>query len=205
MYCSNCGAEAGGNFCSKCGAPLKDFSAPSPSAGQDWSQEIRYENLIRISEIRDLVAKNAAMAKRRLSVEQFLGLADKVIPWVPLEVVTLHVFRPLYVRLGMKTGKRLSETMSSPPGAVIVAALCSLARRGQSLQQVRQSEDGCLLEATLPSDVWSHEGTLYVSVQRTTTGTRLDCATNIKGQLFDWGKSKRCLKTIFADIKTASV
>jgi hypothetical protein len=33
------------------------------------------------------------------------------------------------------------------------------------------------------------------------TGTRVDGATQIKGQLFDWGKNKRCVETLFADIK----
>ncbi len=201
MFCSNCGAEVSGNFCSKCGAPLGDVSASSATVAQDWSREMLYEKLIRIPEVRDTVSRHAAMAKKRLSGEEFLAFSDKVIPLgVSLEKLGA-VVQPIYVQLGVKTGKEYSETLSSPPGTVIVSALCSLARHGQVLQQVRQFEDGCLLEATLPSDMWSFEGALYVSVRKTGTGTRVDGATKIKGQLFDWGKSKRCLETLFADIK----
>ena len=111
------------------------------------------------------------------------------------------VVQPISAQLGIKTGNEYSETLSSSPGTVIVSALCSLARHVQVLQQVRQFEDGYLLEATLPSDMWSFEGALYVSVLKTEAGTRVDGATKIKGQLFDWGKSKCCLETLSADIK----
>lgn len=201
MFCSNCGAEVSGNFCSKCGTPLKDVSASSSAVAQDWSREVLYEKLIRIPEVRDIVGRHAAMAKKHLSGEEFLAFSDKVIPLgVSLEKLGA-VVQPIYAQLGVKTGKEYSETLSSPPGTVIVSALCSLARHRQVLQQVRQFEDGCLLEATLPSDMWSFEGALYVSVRKTGTGTRVDGATKIKGQLLDWGKSKRCLETLLADIK----
>ncbi len=131
----------------------------------------------------------------------FLAFSDKVIP-LGLSLEKLGaVVQPISAQLGVKTGNEYSETLSSPPGTVIISALCSLTRHGQVLQQVRQFEDGCLLEATLPSDMWSFEGALYVSVRKTGAGTRVDGATKIKGQLFDWGKSKRCLETLFADIK----
>ncbi len=52
MYCSNCGAEASGNFCSKCGAPLKEVPHASADITQDWSREVRYEKLIRIPVVR---------------------------------------------------------------------------------------------------------------------------------------------------------
>jgi hypothetical protein len=147
------------------------------------------------------------MAKKGLSGEGFLAISDKIIPLViPLgfSLETLGaVMQPIYAQLGIKTGKECSETLSSPAGTVIVAALCSLARHGQVIQQVRQFDDGCLLEATLPSDLWSWEGILYVTVRKADTGSRVDGATQIKGQLFDWGKSKRCLETLFADVKAS--
>jgi uncharacterized membrane protein len=34
-FCANCGAEAPGNFCPKCGAPIA--AAPGPGAGQAYS------------------------------------------------------------------------------------------------------------------------------------------------------------------------
>ncbi|HVJ23499.1 MAG TPA: hypothetical protein VM756_06125, partial [Burkholderiales bacterium] len=130
----------------------------------------------------------------------FLAFFDKTIPLgAPLEKLSAVVV-PIYAQLGVKTGKERSETFRRPIGEVLVSALCSLARRAQTLRQVRQFNDGCLLEATLPSDLWSWEGTLYARVSKATDGTRVDGATSIKGQLFDWGKSNRCLGALFEDL-----
>lgn len=201
MFCSNCGAEASGNFCSKCGSSLRDTTIPLPAVVQDWSEEVRYEHLIRIPEVRALIDKHVSMARKSLSGEEFLALADKVLPLgVSLEKLGGAV-QPIYAQLGMKTGKEHSEVLPTSPGTVIVSALCSLARNSQVLQQVQQLEDGCLLEAILPSDIWSWQGILYVSVRKVETGTRVDGATSIKGQWFDWGKSKRCLEMLFSDIR----
>ncbi len=173
------------------------------TVARDWSREVHYEKLIRIPEVRDRIGRQAAMAKKDLSAEEFLASFDKAVPrGVSLEKLGA-VIQPLGAQLGIKTGKERSETLQSPPGTVIVSALCSLARHGQALQQVRQFEDGCLLEAILPSDMWSWEGRLYVSVREAGTGSRVDGATQIEGQLFDWGKSKRCLAALFADLKAA--
>ncbi len=47
MFCSHCGAEASGNFCSSCGSPFADRAGTeTSSAPADWSDEIRYEELL---------------------------------------------------------------------------------------------------------------------------------------------------------------
>lgn len=205
MFCSNCGAEASGNFCSRCGAPLSQGPGPAEPAAEeasgDWSREVVYERLIRIPEVRERISRHAAMASKRMSGQEFLALCEKVVPMgVPLEAIG-SLAQPAYARLGIKTGKERSETLPIPPGTAIVGALCSLARRGQELRQVRQLDDGCLLEATLPSDMWSFAGDLLVEVHASGTGARVDAATKIGGQMFDWGKSNRCLNTLFEDVR----
>ena len=61
--------------------------------------------------------------------------------------------------------------------------------------------DGCVFEAVLPSDPMSLEGDLTVSVRRQGAGTEVAAATKIAGQMFDWGKSRRCLDVFFADLQ----
>ena len=201
MFCSNCGAEVSGNFCSKCGSAVRGAASSNPETPHDWSSEVNYEKLISIPEVRNLIVKHASMAEKHLSSEEFLALADNVIPLgVPLEKI-VAVTQPVYAHLGLKTGGEHSETLSGPVGTIIVSALCSLARHGQVLKHVQQFDDGCLLEATLPSDMWSFEGTLSVNIHQTTAGTRIDGSTKIKGQIYDWGKSKRCLEALFDDMK----
>lgn len=202
MFCSNCGAEVSGNFCSQCGSPIKDSENITTGTTQDWSQEVQYKNLIRIAEVRDLVSRHAAMATKGLSGEEYLAFFDKVIPLgMPMEKLAALV-QPIATYFGVKTGKEYSEIITNPPGTIIVSILCSLAQHGQVLQQVQQFADGCLLEATLPSDLWSFDGSIYVSVHKAGATTRVDATTKIRGQLFDWGKSKQCLETLFADIKS---
>jgi hypothetical protein len=205
MFCSNCGMEASGNYCSKCGTRLMDVQTSTTVVTQDWSREVRYEKLICITEVRDMIKRQAALSKKGLSGEEFLAFFDKVVPMGFSMEKLGAVVQPISAQLGVKTGKERSETLANPPGTVIVAVLCSLARHGQELHQVRQFEDGCLLEAKLPSDLWSFEGTIYVSIREIGKETRVDGATQIKGQLYDWGKSNRCLEGLFADIKTIPV
>jgi len=65
---------------------------------------------------------------------------------------------------------------------------------------VAQEPDGCTFNASLPSDVFSLEGDLAVSVRRSGAHTEVGGVTRINGQFFDWGKSNRCLDQLFADL-----
>jgi len=57
MFCSNCGSRADGKFCSACGHALQAVVAePAEIIPIDWSNEINYERLISVPEVRDRVA-----------------------------------------------------------------------------------------------------------------------------------------------------
>ncbi len=155
MFCSECGKAAQGKFCSHCGAPLASTDVVLAPIAPDWDREVKLETILRYPGVRDEIESNARQARKRLTGEQFLALADKLLPLgVPLEGL-VSVVQPFYERLGIKTGKTRSRPIAAPVGQVIVRTLCSLARHGQALQGVTQAVDGCLLEATLPSDVFS--------------------------------------------------
>ncbi len=206
MFCSECGAKVAGNFCWKCGARLvrpaeaEQRSPMSESTPIDWTNETRYEIISRHPQVRELLARQAALAKKSLTGEEFLAAVDKIAKFgVPLATLA-EIAQPLYVRLGLGTGKSRSETFDLPPGRVIVGVLCSMAWRGQTLRSVEQAPDGCVLGAALPSDMWSLEGDLFVTIRRFESGTRVEAATKVRGQLFDWGKSKAVLNDLFTDI-----
>ncbi len=204
MFCSECGKPAHGKFCSDCGAPLAMTESTSevvPVEGvPEWDREVQYETILKFPGVRDTIERHARQAPKRMTGEQFLMLADKLVPLgVPLEGL-VAVVQPFYSRLGIKTGKERAHQVQAPVGRVIVRALCSLARHGQTLRGVTQAVDGCLLEATLPSDLFSLEGNLLVSVRRSGSQAEVSGATHIGGQLFDWGKSNRCLDQLFTDL-----
>jgi hypothetical protein len=105
--------------------------------------------------------------------------------------------------IGIKTGKTRSQTLPIPPGKAIVAALCSLAGSGQEIRHVEQFADGCLLEASIPSDMWSFEGTLYLRIRGSGHESHVDATTKID-QLYDWGKSTRFLDQLFQALEGAA-
>jgi len=203
-YCSNCGAKVSGNFCSECGASLKssDNSGITSKQYSNWDKTTSYEELLSIQSVRDLIAHHATLSKRSMSGEEFLKSCD--IAFVPLTGVSLSmigsIVQPIYAKLGMKTGKTRSASFNKPPGKILVALLYSLARNGRKVCRVQQGQDGCVIEAIIPSDLWSWEGNLVVSVQSKGDDTYVEAATVIKGQLYDWGKSNRCLEELFSDL-----
>lgn len=201
MYCSQCGSKADGNFCFQCGAPLNAV-ARSTGIPIDWSEIINYEDLLRVPEVRDLIAQHASMAKKRMDVEEFLSICDNA--FAPIKGLSsktvVAIVQPMLAAIGVKTGKTRSQIFQRPAGRIIVATLCSLARHGRPLRQVNQGHDGCAIEATLPSDVYSCAATVVVSISRTGGGTLVEAAATVPGQLYDWGKTKRCLSDLFTDL-----
>jgi hypothetical protein len=214
-YCGFCGQPLSTPFCTSCGKPAPMRAASSSetvmsaefSEAVRWQDEVRYETLIRVPEVRDRIARAAATKQGRMSAEEFLAMADQVVSLVGIKMVSLktlaNVVLPIYERIGIKTGKTRSETLEMPVGATIVAALCAFAAQGQGIRQVQQFENGCLLEVSIPSDAWSWEGSLFVTIRSDRSNTRVDAATTIKGQLFDWGKSQRLLITLFSALESA--
>ena len=155
---------------------------------------------MRRPEVREMLARQAAVAPKRASAEDFLASADKWLkPQVPLEMIS-EVLVPLYSRLGVRTGKEHREHLALPPGRVIVNVMAMLARSGFHPKTVQQAQDGCTIEAIVPSDFRSFEGSLVVTVRRDAHGTEVEAAMVIKGQLFDWGKSRAILDEFFADL-----
>ena len=207
MYCHQCGAEACGNYCSHCGAQLTTADGTLEPAPQDWAEEIRYDVLLRQPDVRELIAHHASQSRKHMSADDFLGLCDKAfVPLVGVSLSTIGaIAQPIYTALGIRTGKTQRGSFPIPTGKVLVAALCSLARHGQSLNDVEQGQDGCLLRADIPSDMWSFAGELLVTIQRQEQSSSVEAATAIKGQLCDWGKSKRILTELFDDIRGLTV
>ncbi len=213
MYCSHCGAKAANKFCANCGQPLDGLPANSiacvePVAAMlsDWREETRYDELLRHSAVRERIEAAASGAKKGMTGEAWLELFDKAYePLVGIKLSTVaSIVNPLYARLGIQTGKERSEWLDLSIGVAIVNALCSLARYNRTLKTVHPASDGCVIEATLPSDIWSFAGDLIITIQQRGTGAQIDAATKIPGQFYDWGKSAKCLEQLFDDLRVRS-
>jgi hypothetical protein len=211
VYCSNCGKKAEGNFCSSCGAPLAGRAAPPamPSeaagtpVGAPGAATFDLAEVARTLDARELVARYAAMAPKQVSGEEFMK-PIQALTGVPVAPI-IAIAQPMYARLGIKTGKERVETIDRPARETFLALLCSLARNGQTVRALHTATDGCVIEAVLPSDLRSFEGTILVTLRRADPGTELRASTTVPGQIFDWGKSNACLNTLLADVRSIPV
>ena len=207
MFCTNCGLKGTGNFCASCGTkhgPVADQESVPEVLPVDWEHEFRYEVLLRVPEVRDRLSK-CGSARKKMTGEEWLGLSDHIFKplchGVSLKTVAT-IALPIYTKMGIKTGKTRTEVVTEPVGRVIVNVLCALAETGLPLAAVHQGDAGCVIEAKLPSDLWSFEGQLVVTIERTNTGTSVGAQTNIPGQWYDWGKSAKYLQQLFGYLQT---
>ena len=207
MFCSQCGVKASGKFCHECGSPLHSAAGPLELTDQDfavpsgdWELDAQYDNVMRVEPVRTAIARQAASAAKGISGEQVLAIYDQVMSSpIPLEKLAA-VVQPLYESWGIRTGKERSEIILAPIGRGIALVLCSFARHCQEFQGVEQHDSGCVLTANLPSSACSLKGQVAVSLVRRESQTAVGARTNISGQMYDWGKSRRCLDQLFSDL-----
>lgn len=207
MFCSECGTAADGKFCFHCGAKMtagealrlvsqehdEDIIPMAEIVAVDWTMETNYRSLLQHAEVRDRIAMASQNYREQLSGEDVLALFDAFSPTgVPLEKVC-RLIAPLYDKMGIRTGKQARVAFTLPPGRILLGVLCALAGAGQKITSVEQATDGCVLNATIPSNIWSLAGELMVSVHAEKRQTVVEAVTKIPGQLYDWGKSQRLL------------
>ncbi|PQO26644.1 zinc ribbon domain-containing protein [Blastopirellula marina] len=198
MFCSECGSQAQGKFCSNCGHPL----APAGPVSDDWENDVRYEAILRVPEVRQVIDRHAKNAKQGMSAETFLSICEKVVDSPVSYGALAEIAQPLWAKAGVRTGKERAEEIMAPIGRTIARAVCSLAKNGQSVESVEQGEGGCVLTAVLPSSIWAMKGELKVSCVRLEHGSLIGAETNIPGQMFDWGKSTSVLAQLFDDLRS---
>lgn len=203
MFCEDCGKPVRGRFCAACGRRSDDADGQLTLADvvDGWRFEDRVEALLQWPEVRAAVDLAGKRAVKRMTGEQLLSLADKLVPQpVSMEGVAA-VAQLVWTRLGVKTDRQREGIVEAPIGETTTRVLCSLAHRGQTLSGVSQAADGCVLEAAQPSDMWSLAGTLVVTVRRrTAVVTEVTAVATVTGQMFDWGKNARCLQLLFEDL-----
>lgn len=195
MFCSECGSQAHGKFCSQCGQPLVVVS-------DDWENDVRYEAIISVPEVRQAIDRQAKSAKQGMTAESFLAICEKVVDSPVSYGALAEIAQPLWAKVGVRTGKERAEEIAAPIGRVIARTVCSLAKNGQPIAGVQQGEAGCVLTAEFPSSIWAMKGELKVSLVRLERGVLVGAETDIPGQMFDWGKSTSALAQLFDDLRS---
>jgi hypothetical protein len=179
-------------------------TSPQPS---DWADEFRLEVLLARPEVQSMVSACAHNARASMSGEEFLRRFANTVPLLAPVPGARSAFLNAAARgherglsRGHQTGKSQSAEFAAPIGHVITAVLCSLARNSQAVTGTEQLEDGCILTADIPSDRKTFGGILTIEIGPTPNGTAVEGTATIPGQVYDWGKSKKVLATLIADV-----
>lgn len=106
--------------------------------------------------------------------------------------------------MGLSTGKttELSLSCSYPSGARAVVFALSAMR--YQITSAFDTAAGAYFEAAMPGDFFAAGGTLKIDLldaDGSGKPLRMIGATEIKGQVFDWGKSKRALAELSAKVQ----
>ncbi len=190
MYCHNCGEQVIGSFCSNCGTPV---------AKQKIKDYTSYSSLVADNRCKQIIASEASKAQSSMSGEEFLQLSEQVIP-IPMKLIG-DFSSKLYANMGLRTGKTRQESLPYTFSYVLLATICSLARQNIKPAAVSEATGICNIEAILPSSMWSWQGQYHIIIESQENKTKISARTEIPGQKFDWGKSKRTLNTLFTEIQ----
>ena len=208
-FCSQCGhaLTPADKFCGGCGRPLGGDTAPAPdqplpiAAGGDWSNEHRYETLMQFPDVRDRVARAAKRAPNILSAEDLLDTTAAIMG-TRVGGKVGRAYSGFMNSLGVKSRHEHSETIDAPIGTAIVRALCNMAANGRRLQHVTQLEDGVIIEAEIPSDMWNFAGAFTVTVQRSEKGSKIEAEAYWPGEFWVVGKDRKAFSGLSSDLRS---
>lgn len=106
--------------------------------------------------------------------------------------------------MGFKTGKTAELTLTCSYPSAVRALVFALSAMRYQITSAFDTAAGAYVEAAMPGDFFAAGGTLKVDVidaDDADKPLRLSAATEIKGQMFDWGKSKRALAELTAKVE----
>lgn len=216
MFCTQCGQKTGetDRFCSACGHalnsasqisnPIQQPETPLVSPDIDWRNSSDFREIFNHPEVRGRIQRVTGATPGGMSADEFLKVAQPLMALAGAGTVKLSVIKdialPIYTKLGIKTENQQQKGFKSTFGETLAAALCSLAARGQSMLDIKQAENGCLIEAKLPSSLWNWEGSILLTLETHPEGILVKGNVSVPGQAFDWGRGKTTLTALFEDM-----
>ena len=208
MYCSDCGVKATGKFCHNCGSLLhvadaaldvqREEIAPSKCK---LGRRSPIRNIVTVDAVRKVISRHAENAPKIVSGEAILAVYDKVVSSpIPLEKLAAIV-QPLYDSWGIRTGKNALNC--SMPRSAAPSLGHSVHWRGWAETDERRTARSRMYpECRVAVFSCALKGTVSISLQSRELWTHVIATTTIPGQLYDWGKSNRCLEHLFNDIRS---
>jgi hypothetical protein len=156
--------------------------------------------------IRDILAADAPKMEAVKSGMSEKEVADLLAPIAGLSTALLQLSfktgEALGETLGIKSGKKVEKVFSYPYVSVVRALVLALGSLKHQITALFDTPRGCAIEAKLPTDIFSLGGSLFFEiVEEGTSQVRIIGSSEIRGQMFDWGKGKRALRGVFDKIE----
>jgi len=223
VFCTNCGTQAASDhsFCSACGSKLESNSPVSTDnkhnneqrvvdrhAGvKDWRMLTSSKEIFTHSQVVERIKRISGLSATGMPESEILAqiklFDSKEASTFAMGALT-DVVLPFYSNLGIKKESEVISNFAISYQEALVAVLCSLASRSQPLRDLRDASDGFVVDAQLPTSIWAMKGDFIISLENVNGGTKVCANINIPGQMFDWGKSKRTISDLFADVNRYS-
>jgi pSer/pThr/pTyr-binding forkhead associated (FHA) protein len=177
---------------------------PPPPPGQ-VSQPPRQESQVKAPQrppIREIVSGQANYTPAAGMSEK--ELADLLAPLAKLSsgnyYIAMKAGEALGKAMGIKSTKQLSKQF--PPHyqytSVVLACILALRHLQNEIVSMYDTPRGSVVELKMATDLWSFGGMLTIEfIDEGPSGIVVNGESEIRGQMFDWGKGKRSIEEIF--------
>lgn len=202
MYCHNCGFETKNENCPKCGTTIVK---PGSKIITSWRKETDLKKVAKHPDVLDYIYEYSKLSNERISSQSLLDKFDLVFgtfTGISTNLI-MEVAMPIYAKLGVKTGKKSEFVFELPINELFVRVLCAIsANKKIEFNEFHQAKDGILIMSKVKSDLLTFKGDLIITLKEENHKIKAELNSVIKGQLYDFGKSKRLVSKILNDLKS---
>ena len=202
MYCHNCGFETENESCPKCGTSIVKSDSKIITS---WRKETDLKKVAKHPDVLDQIHEFSKLSNERINSQYLLDKFDLVFGTFTGASTNLiiEIATPIYAKLGVKTGKKSELTLDIPINEVFVKLLCAIsANKKLEFNEFHQAIDGLLIICKVKPDLLSYKGDLLITLKEKNHEVIAEFNLVIKGQLYDFGKSKRIIAKILTDLKS---
>lgn len=180
------------------------YAPPPPPPGQVY-QPPRQESQAQAPQrpsIREIVSGQANYTPAAGMSEK--ELADLLAPLAKLSsgnyYLAMKAGEALGRAMGIKSTKQLQRRF--PPHyqytSVVLACILALRHLQNEIVSMYDTPRGSVVELKMAADIWSVGGMLTIEfIDESPSGIVINGESEIRGQMFDWGKGKRSIEEIF--------
>jgi len=135
------------------------------------------------------------------SVEKASGASEEDIikslsPLIPNFPAIIKIAQALGTILGLKSRYQCVKQHNCPYEKAVLSYFLALKQMELEIKTLYDTNTGSTLEAKLPNDIFTLGGRLKIEINDAGSQVRIHAITEVKGQLFDWGKGSRLLNEL---------